>query len=546
MASARADEETAGGARGIRLGEPVRERLVEDRSAAVAVGQVRREAVENRGQRVVRVEARGLGDLGRGEGLECGGHNFQDLPRGGVRGVVGEVPLEEGRVQAGQAGGQSVEAGEAVAARFQAQERLLGPEEVAAAFRSQSADRFRRGDAARLETLVQAGLAEAVGEEAFDVVEVVGLVGPDLLGPQAAQAAQDVGLVPRGGDDPQPAGQAVEPGGGQEVDDRETVAHREGFVEGVDQDVAGAAGGSREFVQRVQDAFLERASRVGLAPGLAERGLDLRVVELGGVAFELAGDHAGEAPDEPTRAERLRRVGPAAVVGEHLPAGVRVDELGHDGRLADARVAGDQQGVVPVGVGPPGVDPPEQPLPAAEVPPLVVEERAEVEVGEPVVPAAIPRRLPAQVRLNGVDEPPEAEFVRLGKIPPGGQVDVVEPEDDEGGLARIRQGRDDRQLAGEPGERQLVPADALLAHGVGRQHRHHELAGPQAGLDLVVPLLAGADLAPVAPDVEAQEGKVGVEPFGERFGVRAAVAEEQPGLFRGRRGRSVMAHERRS
>ena len=93
----------------------------------------------------------------------------------------------------------------------------------------------------------------------------------------------------------------------------------------------------------------------------------------------------------------------------------------------------------------------------------------------------------------------------VGRVAPGGQVDVVEPEDDERRLAGLRQSRHDRQLAGESGERQLIPADAFFAHRMRREHRHHELAGPQAGLDLVVPLPSRPDLPPVAPDVEAQE-----------------------------------------
>ena len=146
--------------------------------------------------------------------------------------------------------------GEVVRARFQTQERLLGPEEVAAALLSQAADGLLLGDPTRPQTPVQPGLAQAVGEEPLDVTEVVGLVGPDLLGPQVAQAAQDVGLFPGCRHDPQPAGQAVEPGGRQQREDRQPVAYRECLVEGVDQDVVRSAGRSRHLVQRVQDPFL--------------------------------------------------------------------------------------------------------------------------------------------------------------------------------------------------------------------------------------------------------------------------------------------------
>ena len=65
-----------------------------------------------------------------------------------------------------------------------------------------------------------------------------------------------------------------------------------------------------------------------------------------------------------------------------------------------------------------------------------------------------------------------------------------------------------------------------------REHRHHELAGAQAGLDLIVPLLPRPDLPPVAPDVEAQERQVGLEPLGQLLGIGAAVAEEEADLFR--------------
>ncbi len=96
----------------------------------------------------------------------------------------------------------------------------------------------------------------------------------------------------------------------------------------------------------------------------------------------------------------------------------------------------------------------------------------------------------------------------------------------------MRECGDDRQFAGKAGKRELVATNALLAHAMGREHGHDELAGAQPGLDLVVPFLARADLPPVAPDVEAQEREIGLEPFGQVLGVGAAVAEEKADLVR--------------
>ena len=82
--------------------------------------------------------------------------------------------------------------------------------------------------------------------------------------------------------------------------------------------------------------------------------------------------------------------------------------------LANARVTGDQQGAIPVGIGATGVDPLEQPFPAAEIPALVVEKWTKVELGETVVPPSIAGRLAAEMGLDGIKQPPEAQLVPVG------------------------------------------------------------------------------------------------------------------------------------
>ncbi len=126
------------------------------------------------------------------------------------------------------------------------------------------------------------------------------------------------------------------------------------------------------------------------------------------------------------------------VVGQNLATWVLVNKLGHDGRLADARVAGDQQDATPAAISAPGIDPPEQPVAPAEILALVVKIRTEVKVREPIVPPAIAGRLAPEVGVDFGDQPVEAELVLVGRVAPGRQVDVVEPEDDEGGLAGAR------------------------------------------------------------------------------------------------------------
>ena len=145
---------------------------------------------------------------------------------------------------------------------------------------------------------------------------------------------------------------------------------------------------------------------------------------------------------------------------------------------------------MPAAVGPPGVDPLEQPLPAAEIPALVVEKGAKVEVRETVVPLAITGRLAAQMSLDGVDQPLEAQLVLVGRVAPGGQVDVVEPEDDKRGLAGSA-------IAGTIGSLQANRAKASSSRqtlssrtACGVSTATTSWLRPQAGLDLVVPLLA--------------------------------------------------------
>ena len=75
----------------------------------------------------------------------------------------------------------------------------------------------------------------------------------------------------------------------------------------------------------------------------AERFLDRRVLELGGVGVQRAGGHPGHTPHERARLERLREVGLAEMIGQHVAAGIRECQLRHGGGLADSHVALDQQ-----------------------------------------------------------------------------------------------------------------------------------------------------------------------------------------------------------
>jgi hypothetical protein len=61
-------------------------------------------------------------------------------------------------------------------------------------------------------------------------------------------------------------------------------------------------------VQRLDQPLLEGTGGVGLAAAQAERVLDLRLVELRGEASELAGDLAGDRPDEPRGARDVENL----------------------------------------------------------------------------------------------------------------------------------------------------------------------------------------------------------------------------------------------
>jgi hypothetical protein len=73
-----------------------------------------------------------------------------------------------------------------------------------------------------------------------------------------------------------------------------------------------------------------------------------------------------------------------------------------------------------------------------------------------------------QVGLDCIDQSLESELVLVGRVAPGGEVDVIETEDDERWVAGLGKRWHDRQLAGESRERELITASVFLTHGMRR------------------------------------------------------------------------------
>jgi hypothetical protein len=61
---------------------------------------------------------------------------------------------------------------------------------------------------------------------------------------------------------------------------------------------------------------------------------------------------------------------------------------------------------------------------------------------------------------------------------------------------------------------------------VGRHQGHDDLGRAQAVDDFVLPVVPGADLARVAPDLDARGGQVDAQPVGQRSRIAPALAEK--------------------
>ena len=236
------------------------------------------------------------------------------------------------------------------------------------------------------------------------------------------------------------------------------------------------------------------------------------------------------------------------MVGQH--PGVLMHHLGHDGRLAHAGIARDQERPL-AAAGSPVVDLAKQPFAAAEIATFFVQKRGEVPGAQAVVPGPMPH-LAAQGRLDGLEQALEPCLVLGRKVAPLKQLDVIEPVDHKRRLAGCGQHGNDGQLAREAGEVQLIQADAIDVVRVVRVTRaadrmraeqgHDQLRAPQADLDLLHEVPPGNDVPAVAPDNVTVDRQILLEAVGQLRGVAPAIAEEDADFFHCCFGRISSAH----
>ena len=522
-----------------RVGEPVAQRFVEHTVTRRPVrpgppGQVNGQLLQQDRQLILRIEAGRTGQVARRERLSGGHGHLEDPPDRGKGVAIWEVAAEERLVQRSQARRQRRQVGNGNLASLDALQRLLNVEKVALATVDQYVGYLARRAAAVCQGGGQVGAFQSQPDVLPHVVQVLLFLRVQLPGTQAAQPVEHFGLFARGGHHAEPAGHAVQPRG-QQVHDRQPgrLLHQR-LVQGIDQEIAGAILGRVQRLQRRQNAPLETRGGVLPAGRFAEMLFDRRVVQLGGVTVRLAGDHGRQTSHETPWFERGGRIGLAAVVGQHLGVPVQVQQLGHDGRLARARIAGDQKRRLVAG-GAPGVDLFEEPLPAAEVSSLPAQEGGEVPGLQVVLPGAI-----AHAALVGVGEcfhkPAQARLVLVVGVRPGTKVDVIEPVDEQRRRATGGHDRHDRQAQLVLGIADLVETHTVgtgrvlgigtAAHGVWAQQRDYNLAAPQPVFDLAVPGMAGADFVDVLPDLITTRRQVNAQPVGQLLGIAAPVANK--------------------
>ena len=234
----------------LRVGEPVGEGLVEHGVAGRAVRpgprrQVDAQLAEHPGQVAPPVEPGGPGELRFGEGL-LGGHDHVEHPACAPEaGFVGEMALEEAAVEPRKPRRQGRQVVEPKQVALDPLQRLLDVEEVALALLAQPG-RHRVGrDAGRLDALRQVRALKPEAHVALHVGQVARVLGVELPGTEAPQALEHLRLLARGGHDAEPAGQAPDLRR-QDVDEVDRAGVQQGFVQGVDEQVARAALGRGE------------------------------------------------------------------------------------------------------------------------------------------------------------------------------------------------------------------------------------------------------------------------------------------------------------
>ena len=186
MAALRAD--VMQGAPVGRVREPVGNGLVIEDIAAVALGQERGQAAQRRGQDIFGVQAGCPGQIGLGQRLGGGDDHLEDA-LGGRSWPCRGTAAEEVEVEPVQARGQGVEAVEAVLVALDAQQGLLGPEEIALALLRELADDLvdpiRPRAAIAHPSLTHALALCPVGRAKRDCCAPAGRGGPPVRAPRA-------------------------------------------------------------------------------------------------------------------------------------------------------------------------------------------------------------------------------------------------------------------------------------------------------------------------------------------------------------------------
>src|SRR5262249_9810499 len=309
-------------------------------------------------------------------------------------------------------------------------ERLLRIKEVAGG----SGGKTLRGrrDVAGRDTDRLAG--EARGDVVLEILNVLRILRAQDSRLQAAQLIEHVALAAARRHDLQPLWQPVDLPR-EESDDGDAARLRlHTLVECVDDEHPRALARRAGPRERSEDAFLEGALRIAIAAALAEHVTVRRPIEQRLVSRMAAGDHRRDAAHKAAGSERVGYVDLAAVVGEHAAEQIAMNDFRRDCRLADARLADDQKRRRRAGVEPPR-DLVEQPGAAGEVPPLALDERAEVPRLQAFHRRALPRHAAQRVG-DALEEPGKRGRIPRLVVAPGGEIDVVESENLERRLAR--------------------------------------------------------------------------------------------------------------
>ena len=116
---------------------------------------------------------------------------------------------------------------------------------------------------------------------------------------------------------------------------------RQGFIEGVNEQVTPASLGRLNFVKGPKDGRLKRADRVSVR---ASKGVgDGGPFQHRSVIVQPRREHRGQTAHEARRLQRGGRVSPTAVVREDLAAGISMNQRRDDGRFAHTWFPDDQE-----------------------------------------------------------------------------------------------------------------------------------------------------------------------------------------------------------